>query len=817
MPLTHGQRRPRPHRHRTGLAATVVASAALVAGSLTAVPAAAAESGAPQVIVRLDPSYQQQPFQGWGTALAWFANVTGGWPDAQRNRLADELYGANGLGFTIARYNIGGGDSPETRPYMRPGAAVPGYWNRPAAFGPPADGTGDRQEPVNWWNPADPTHWNDSADPNQRWWLQAARKRGADTFEAFSNSAPYFMTHSSLASGAALGWQDNLRADQYGRFAAYLAGALKRVEASTGVDFASISPVNEPNTDYWRAGGPQEGSHWDPASQAQMITSLRTALNAAGDSTPIAAMDETNPTLFREDWDSYPAPVRRRIGRLNTHTYSTGGRPAVRDIAKGSGTPLWMSEVDLGGTGGQSFTAMSPALDLARRINGDIRELEPRAWVMWQAVEDYENMTADHENANWGLIQVDLTPADPATEPIRRNKKYWAMANYSRFVRPGARVIATNADSTLAALRPNGGAVVVHTNSTGAAEELTLDLGGFTGVNTAVPVQRYTTDAARNLQRDADLGTSAAKTLTTTVGPDSVTTFVIPGATGIDDATATAPTGTARQLVNDNSGLALAAAGHGLVQHPSNAADPAQRWTFTRISGGWNSTASYRITDGADGTALAVDGTGALALAAPATSSAQYWLLSTTGDGHSTLVNKATGRLLDVSGAATWDGAAAGAFQPTGERNQSWRLRSTAPDTWGPLRPRHSGTCVAAAGGATSPGAPAVQEACTGGAGQQWTLRSSSPGYVNIVARHGGMCLAVAGGSTADGAAVVQYGCDEAADQEFSVRAQAAGHVVLVARHSGRCLDVAGASSAAGAALVQYACNRSTSQQFRTG
>ncbi|RSS28098.1 glycoside hydrolase, partial [Streptomyces sp. WAC08241] len=205
-----------------------------------------------------DPGYQQRPFEGWGTALAWFATVTGGWPDAKRGELADALYGREGLGLTIARYNIGGGDSPETIPYMRAGGAVPGWWKRPGPESP------------DWWNPDDPAHWNPDADAGQRWWLTAAKARGADTFEAFSNSAPYFMTHSGLVSGARDPHHDNLRPDQYERFAAYLSGALRRVQDSTGVTFDSLSPLNEPNTDYWHAGGRQEGSHWNPASQARM-------------------------------------------------------------------------------------------------------------------------------------------------------------------------------------------------------------------------------------------------------------------------------------------------------------------------------------------------------------------------------------------------------------------------------------------------------------------------------------------------------------------------------------------------------------------
>ena len=806
MFLARKRSAPGSRSGRTSLGAAVLATASLVASGLTAQPAAA-DPYAAVLSVRLDPSYQQAPFQGWGTALAWFANVTGGWPDAQRNQLADDLYGANGLGFTVARYNIGGGDSPETQPYMRPGAAVPGYWNRPGA------------ETPNWWNPADPTNWNPNADANQRWWLQAAKARGADTFEAFSNSAPYFMTNSGLVSGAVNSWQDNLRSDQYDRFATYLAGSLQRAQASTGVTFNALSPINEPNTSYWHAGGPQEGSHWDPASQAHMITSARTALTAAGLSTPIAAMDETNPDMFRNDWDSYGASVRTAVGKLNTHTYSTGGRTGARDVAKGAHTPLWMSEVDLGGSVGQSFTDMTPAIEFAQHINGDIRELEPSAWVMWQAVEDYENMTPAHENSNWGLIQTDLTPADPAVEPLRKNKKYWAMANYSRFIRPGARVIDTDSEGTLAALRPNGGAVVVHTNSTNAPQTVTIDLGGFQSVDAAVPVQRYTTDATKDLQRDGDLSTTAAKTLTTTVSAGSVTTFVIPGATGVDTTAATAPTGAARQLLNDNSGMALASgatAKSPLTQRTSNSADTAQQWTFAKISGGWNNTAAYRLTNTKYGKALAVSGD-ALTLVTPGTTAVQLWMLSTTGDGHSTLINSSTGKLLDVSSAATNDGAAVATYQPTTGSNQSWKLRSTAPDSWTALRLRNSNKCMDVSGASTTAGAAAVQYTCGTATNQQWSLRSSSPGYVNVVVRHTGQCLDVSGLSTADNAPLVQYPCNGGANQEWSVRTTATGYLTLVARHSGKCLDVSAASTADNAALVQSACTASSSQQVHIG
>ncbi|MCX5408895.1 RICIN domain-containing protein [Streptomyces sp. NBC_00335] len=810
IPTRHRTATPRRRPRLTARLAALGAATALAATAVSAVgpgsaPANAAETPAAALTVRLDPGYQHPAFQGWGTALAWFAHVTGGWPAAQRDALADALYGADGLGFTIARYNIGGGDSPETAPYMRAGAAVPGYWNRPGPEAP------------DWWDPNRADHWNAGADANQRWWLTAAKARGAGTFEAFSNSAPYFMTNSGLASGAVDGWRDNLRSDQYDRFAAYLTGALQRAQSATGVTFDSLSPVNEPDTDYWHAGGRQEGSHWDPASQARMITTLRAALDAKGVTTPIAGMDETNPGKFRSNWESYAPAVRDAVGRLNTHTYGTNGRTGVRDIAKGETTPLWMSEVDLGGSVPQSFTSMSPALDLAQRINDDIRELEPSAWVLWQAVEDYENMAPGRENSNWGLIQTDFTPEDAATEPLRKNKKYWAMANYSRFVRPGARIVNTDDPQTLAAVRPGGnGVVVVHTNPTGDEREVTLNLDGFQTA-AAGPVERWTTDATRNLQRDADAAVSG-RTLKATVGPGSVTTFVLPTVTGVNASATTGPTATPRRLLNDHSGKALAVATVGgkstVVQRTPAPADSAQQWTFTKLSAtDWGSTAAHRITNAKTGKALSVSN-GTLTFASPGSSTAQQWIRSTTGDGHSTLINVASGRLLDVTGESTADGAPVGVHQPTTGANQSWALASAAPDAWQTLSFRHSSKCLDVSGAGTNDGAAVVQYGCATGSNQQWSLRSTGGGYVNVVARHSGKCLDVSGQSTADGAEVFQYSCNGGRNQEWAVRATGDGHLTLTARHSAKCLTVSAASTADGAAAVQRTCDGGAAQQL---
>ena len=196
--------RPRPTRVASGALATVtVAVGSLLAGSVAvAAPApaaapttsatAASPSGDGVPVVRLtpDPSYQQPAFEGWGTSLVWFANATGDYPDAVRNKLADLVFGKDGLALNIARYNIGGGNAPDVEDYLRPGGAVQGWWKAPE---------GTTRTDVDWWSPDDAADWNWDADQTQRWWVDRI-KGGITKWETFSNSPPWFMTESGYVS-----------------------------------------------------------------------------------------------------------------------------------------------------------------------------------------------------------------------------------------------------------------------------------------------------------------------------------------------------------------------------------------------------------------------------------------------------------------------------------------------------------------------------------------------------------------------------------------------------------------------------------------
>lgn len=639
-----------------------------------------AEEGAIEVntdleSIKLDPSYQHEPFDGWGTALVWFANITGGWPEEIRNELADDLFGEDGLNFNIARYNIGGGDSPETEPYMRLGGAVPGYWNRPAEFGPPEGNTDEWTEHENWWDPENSEHWNWEADANQRWWVSAAKARGADTFEAFSNSPPYFMTQSGYVSGNWNSWDDNLKPDQFKNFATYLTTVVDHLQKDMNIEFNTLSPVNEPNTGYWGAKGRQEGANWSPASQAKIINEVKKQMDEKGLNTVISAMDETNPQKFRQDWEQYNNETRNNIGQLNVHTYGPTQQIGARDIAKGAGKKLWMSEVDLSTGDGQNHEDIRPGLSLSQRITTDIQQLESEAWLLWQAIEDEVNMSPEHENGNWGLIQVDMDPADFEKVKIHKNKKYYAMGNYSKFIRPGDQVINSNNSNTLSAInKEKESLVVVYTNSTTEEKAINFDLSGFESVNESAKAIPYVTSATENLAEKSKLSVTDKK-LSALVQPQSITTFVVTGVSGVNKDNLFLDSNEEYKFINKNSGKVLdfGQSENSIVQNSNIRDEESQNWSIQKLTDGYSTKEIYRIVNTDSGSVLGVEND-SVVLQTIENSPTQKWMMSSYGNGEYTFINVQSGNLIEVGGESKEEGANVGVWKPTTGNNQVWKL-----------------------------------------------------------------------------------------------------------------------------------------------
>ncbi|MEE1758067.1 RICIN domain-containing protein [Streptomyces sp. SP18BB07] len=685
--MAHRTRTNRPRTRRLLGAIGITALATGTAMATTSLPMAHADTSAAaaaSVTVSPDPSYKGQSFEGWGTSLVWFANATGDYPPAIREKLAKLLFGENGLNLNIARYNIGGGNAPDVKDYLRAGGAVEGWWKAPA---------GTTREDVDWWSADDKKDWNKNADATQRWWIDRIKK-DITHWETFSNSPPWFMTESGYVSGGFDASKDQLKEESVEDFAKYLVGATERLEKAHGIKVDTLDPFNEPNTNYWGTklgadgqptGGRQEGAHIGPELQQKVLRALGPVLDDSRTHAKISAMDETNPGTFATNWNSYPQEVRDLVDQMNVHTYGTSQRTTVRDLAKAADKPLWMSEVEGDWGDGQSFTDMRPGLGLAQRIVDDLRELEPQAWVFWQPVEDYDNMKPGGESAkggNWGSIQLSFACKKSDTLktcPIYTNTKFDTARNFTHFIKPGDRLIKTNDESSTAAVAKKGDkATVVHVNSTTESRAVTVDLSKFGKVSKKATITPVVTDAAGKLLRKKAVKVTG-KQATITVPAQSVTSFLVNGVSGVAASKAELQDNHTYTLtgVQSSKNLAVGPDGKSLViKTPSTTAGNTQQWTLDRIGkGATDNRTRYALTEKTSHKRLAVRFGSLVVEQDTATrDEAAQWILSSTGDSTWTLVNVATGQLPDVYGQSTTDGAGVGLWTPNSGLNQRWKL-----------------------------------------------------------------------------------------------------------------------------------------------
>ncbi|MGC4772495.1 ThuA domain-containing protein [Micromonospora sp. DT44] len=138
-----------------------------------------------------------------------------------------------------------------------------------------------------------------------------------------------------------------------------------------------------------------------------------------------------------------------------------------------------------------------------------------------------------------------------------------------------------------------------------------------------------------------------------------------------------------------------------------------------------------------------------------------------------------------------------------------------AGKTW-TLTAQHSGKLMDVSGVSTADGAQVVQWAATGANNQKWQAVDAGGGAVYLKAVHSGKCLDVVGGSTAQGAFLQHTTCNNSNQQKFTVTATSTTGVYTVkSALSGLCLDVNGASTADGARLLQWGCHSAANQQWR--
>ncbi|ONI80381.1 beta-1,6-galactanase [Saccharothrix sp. ALI-22-I] len=403
--------------------------------------------------VGVDPAADQGAWEGWGTSLAWWANVFG-----DRDDFADLFFttktvtynGASlpGLGMNIARYNLGasswnavGGERMVASPNIPRFKQIEGFWQD--------------------WNNEDPNSaaWNWNADAKQRAALVKATQRGAMS-ELFANSPMWWMCVNHNPSGAANAADNNLQSWNHRQHALHLAVTARRARDQWGVNFRTVDPFNEPSSNYWHANGTQEGCHIDATTQRSVLAHMRTELDRQGlTGTWISASDETSYDLARTTWNSFDSATKGRVRQVNVHGYQglSGRRDLLGNDVRASGKVLWNSEHgDSDGSG----------MMTARCLLMDFRWLKPTAWCYWQVMDP---------TAGWGTIRYDGNAGVAGAVET----KLYVLAQFTRHIRPGMRIINTGVDYAVAAHDSAARRLVIVAANNGAAQTLTFDLSRF--------------------------------------------------------------------------------------------------------------------------------------------------------------------------------------------------------------------------------------------------------------------------------------------------------------------------------------------------
>ena len=481
----------------------------------------------PPAEVKIDLSKTYQTVQDFGASDCWTAEYISDYFDAtQKENAARWLFSqqmdANGnpegIGLSCWRVNLGAGSASQGS-----SSNIDDETRRAECF-MKADGTYD-------WSVCD----------GQQWFMKQAKDYGVDHFLLFSNSAPIYYTKSGKANTNNQSLSCNLNDDCYDDFAEFLATTTKHF-VDEGYNVTYIDPVNEPRFD-WKDG--QEGSPWENANIAQLVTELDKSVTSRNLNTKILIPEASSWDLlysgsgraanqidafFNSSSSNYIGNLPSLAKVVAGHSYWTFGnntdlkdiREAVRDAASEYGLEVMQTEwsmLDAEPSTSAGFpasydaaTKMDIALYMGKLIYCDLNYGNMSGWSYWTAFAQEKwsqknrfylirmNAKGDTSDESYGDIKNGGT--------LTADKNLWVLGNYSRFIRPGyKRVDVSGADEMNALmasswLSADGNTLVtVLVNMNRISRNIALSLDG----QSVQSVKTYVTDKDRDLELDSSL------------------------------------------------------------------------------------------------------------------------------------------------------------------------------------------------------------------------------------------------------------------------------------------------------------------------
>lgn len=400
-----------------------------------------------------------QVINNFGASGAWYSEPVGRyWADSIKERMAESLFSKGfdasgnplGIGLSAWRFNIGGGT-------MEQGveSGIDNEWRRAESF-LQKDGSYD---------------W--TKQPGYLWFTRRAKTFGVENLIAFCNTPPVFFTKNGLGYKTEKDFVSNLKPSSYIDYAKFLKTALEHFEKS-GLPFQYISPVNEPQWDWYSEKGKakQEGSPWTNKEIFTITKLLDSTIARSKQSTRILIPEaaELNFLLpgqepagnqvkvFFDNASPFSVVEMNRVSKVIAgHSYFTDKgdsarielRKKIAIATKAAGIGFWQTEYSMLGDGfkeGKSgaISEIDCALFLAKVIHDDLVYANAAAWQFWNSWEPGSHK----ENTRYYLIA--LKPAqDWQSGSIAITKNLWALGHYSRFIRPGMQRLFVSIDDNL--------------------------------------------------------------------------------------------------------------------------------------------------------------------------------------------------------------------------------------------------------------------------------------------------------------------------------------------------------------------------------
>ncbi len=409
-----------------------------------------------EVTLKIDPTKEHQTIHSFGASDCWRAQYLGGWPDAKREQMADWLFSTEldkkgnpkGIGLSLWRFNIGSGSHE-----AGDNSGVISDWRRTECF---LDENGN---------------WDFTKQAGQRWFIEAAKKRGVQYTLGFSITAPYFMTINGMTRADKENPYANLKETEYKNYADFMVRVCKEL----GIDY--LSPINEPQWDWIVTR--QEGMQATNRECSRLMFYIDEAIEEQGAEVKVAfgeaadirylyrgqtdrpLRDNQINEIFTKDGVHSIAELKHIAPVVTGHSYwstwpldtlittRTELKEAIKERLPEEYSywqteycPMEQNEDNPNGGGGRDL-GMQTALYIARIIHADLAFSDATSWQSWTAFSD--------DNYKDGLIFVSddfSTDTDRSrkstksetckTDGVFTDSKYmWALGNYSRFVRPG--------------------------------------------------------------------------------------------------------------------------------------------------------------------------------------------------------------------------------------------------------------------------------------------------------------------------------------------------------------------------------------------